>query len=154
MQTDAEDAAFVLLALQAPVAADLRIIVGSMQNVADTRKDGRPSATRLPRSCAADTLNAPLPTEVGRLLRRNGWDRGGPRATAQEMVVLSRDPERALQISRDDVAMKRTPPTADSLFSGRRNWPHGRRIPPSMLRSWAGFNERFADHTVEIGASA
>ena len=40
MQTDAEDAAFVLLALQAPVAADLRIIVGSMQNVADAERMG------------------------------------------------------------------------------------------------------------------
>ena len=30
MQTAAEEAAFVLLALQAPVAADLRIVVGSI----------------------------------------------------------------------------------------------------------------------------
>ena len=35
MQTKAQEASFVLLALQAPVAGDLRIVVGSMQNVAD-----------------------------------------------------------------------------------------------------------------------
>ena len=40
MQTAAEEAAFVLLALQAPVAADLRIVVGSMQNVADAERMG------------------------------------------------------------------------------------------------------------------
>jgi hypothetical protein len=52
-------------------------------------------------------------------------------------VVLSRDPERALQISRDDVAMnelhQRLLP-----FSPRKT---GRMAshPPSMSLSWAGF---------------
>ena len=40
MQTEAEEAAFVLLALQAPVAGDLRLVVGSMQNVADAERMG------------------------------------------------------------------------------------------------------------------
>ena len=40
MQTQTEQAAFVLLALQAPVAGDLRLVVGSMQNVADAERMG------------------------------------------------------------------------------------------------------------------
>ena len=40
IQTQAEEAAFVLLALQAPVAGDLRLVVGSMQNVADAERMG------------------------------------------------------------------------------------------------------------------
>src|ERR1700758_5776388 len=40
MRAKAEDDAFVLLALQAPVAGDLRAIVGAMQNVADVDRMG------------------------------------------------------------------------------------------------------------------
>jgi phosphate transport system protein len=40
MQVHAEEAAFVLLALQAPVAGDLRVVVGSMQNVTDAERMG------------------------------------------------------------------------------------------------------------------
>ena len=40
MQTQAEEAAFVLLALEAPVAGDLRLVVGSMQNAADAERMG------------------------------------------------------------------------------------------------------------------
>ena len=78
MQTQAEEAAFVLLALQAPVAGDLRLVVGSMQNVADaermgglanTRRQNRSSPT--PRACSA--------RRGAWVLRRDGHDRGGPR---------------------------------------------------------------------------
>src|SRR6201999_1639957 len=40
MQTKAEEAAFVLLALQSPVAGDLRLVVGSMRNGADAKRRG------------------------------------------------------------------------------------------------------------------
>jgi phosphate transport system protein len=40
MRTKAEDDAFVLLALQAPVAGDLHAIIGAMQNVADVDRMG------------------------------------------------------------------------------------------------------------------
>src|ERR1700739_4761499 len=40
MQTRAEEAAFALLALQAPVAGDLRLVFGSLQNVADAERMG------------------------------------------------------------------------------------------------------------------
>ncbi len=40
LQTKAEETAFVLLALQSPVAGDLRLVVGSLQNVADAERMG------------------------------------------------------------------------------------------------------------------
>jgi phosphate transport system protein len=38
MSTKAEESAFLLLALQAPVAGDLRAVVSSLQNVADVER--------------------------------------------------------------------------------------------------------------------
>jgi phosphate transport system protein len=40
MKSRGEETAFVLLALQPPVAGDLRVIVGCMQNVADAERMG------------------------------------------------------------------------------------------------------------------
>jgi phosphate transport system protein len=40
MKTHAEETAFVLLALQSPVAGDLRAVVSTMQNVADAERMG------------------------------------------------------------------------------------------------------------------
>ena len=40
MQAKAEEASLLLLALQAPVAGDLRVVVSSMQNVADAERMG------------------------------------------------------------------------------------------------------------------
>lgn len=60
IQTQAEEAAFVLLALQAPVAGDLRLVVGSMQNVADAERMAGWRYTS-PRSLAADTPSARCP---------------------------------------------------------------------------------------------
>ena len=40
MKVQAEETAFVLLALQSPVAGDLRAVVSSMQNVADAERMG------------------------------------------------------------------------------------------------------------------
>src|ERR1700732_2675014 len=44
MSTQAEESAFVLLALQAPVAGDLRSIVSAIQMVADIARMGAPAS--------------------------------------------------------------------------------------------------------------
>src|ERR1700689_3909613 len=100
MRTAAEEAAFVLLALQAPGAADLRIVVGSMQNVADAERMGglaRHVADIVRRRHPEHTLPAKVNdcfADMGRVAVDLG--------NSAKDVVLSRDPERAAQISRDD----------------------------------------------------
>ena len=65
MSARAEESAFVLLALQAPVAGDLRAIVGSIQIVADIDRMG-----------ALALHVAKIARRRQRLLRRNGPCRG------------------------------------------------------------------------------
>ena len=74
MQTQAEGAAFALLALQAPVAGDLRLVVGSMQNVRRRRTDGRTQApTSVARACSVPTTSDALATCIAEM----GTIRGG-----------------------------------------------------------------------------
>lgn len=147
MQTGAEEAAFVLLALQAPVATDLRTIVGSMQNVADAERMGglalhvaKIARRRHPASTLPEQVNGYF-TEMGRI----AVDLGN---SAKE-VVLSRDPEQAAQISRDDVEMDQLHQQLFALLKDKE-WAHG--VAAAVDVALLGrFYERFADHAVEIG---
>jgi len=147
MQTGAEEAAFVLLALQAPVATDLRTIVGSMQNVADAERMGglalhvaKIARRRHPASTLPEQVNGYF-TEMGRIAVNLG--------NSAKDVVLSRDPEQAAQISRDDVEMDRLHQQLFALLKDKE-WAHGvaAAIDVALL---GRFYERFADHAVEIG---
>ncbi|MEZ0352339.1 phosphate signaling complex protein PhoU [Mycobacterium sp. pR1184] len=147
MRSAAEDAAFALLALQAPVASDLRTVVGSMQSVADAERMGG------------------LALHVGRIARRRHPDRALPEEVAGDFaemgriavdlgrsardVVLSRDPEQAAQISRDDEEMNRLHQHLFTVLK-EKDWPHG--VSTAVDVTLLGrFYERFADHAVEIG---
>ena len=147
MQTGAEEAAFVLLALQAPVAADLRTVFGSMQNVADAERMGglalhvaKIARRRHPASALPEEVKGYF-AEMGRIavdLGNNAKD-----------VVLSRDPERAAQISRDDVEMDQLHQQLFTLLM-EKEWAHG--VAAAVDVTLLGrFYERFADHAVEIG---
>ena len=147
MKSDAEEASFVLLALQAPVAADLRIVVGSMQNVADAERMGglarhvaEIARRRHPDRALPEQVNGYF-AEMGRIAVDLG--------NSAKDVVLSRDPERAAQINRDDDAMDHL---HDQLYALLReeDWAHG--VASAVDVTLLGrFYERFADHAVEIG---
>jgi phosphate transport system protein len=147
MRTAAEEAAFVLLALQAPVAADLRIVVGSMQNVADAERMGglaRHVAEIVRRRHPDHTLPAEVHdcfAEMGRIAVDLG--------NSAKDVVLSRDPERAAQISRDDEIIDELHQHLFALLK-EQEWMHG--VESAVHVALLGrFYERFADHAVEIG---
>jgi phosphate transport system protein len=147
MRTDAEEAAFMLLALQAPVAADLRVIVSSMQNVADAERMGglalhvaKIARRRHPARTLPEEVSGYF-AEMGRIAVELGNSAKG--------VVFSRDPERAAKISRDDGEMDRL---HEQLFAVLKNpqWAHG--VAAAVDITLLGrFYERFADHAVEIG---
>jgi phosphate transport system protein len=147
MRSEAEDAAFVLLALQAPVASDLRTVVGSMQSVADAERMGglarhvaKIARRRHPDRALPEELSGDF-AEMGRIAVDLG--------RSARHVVLSRDPQQAAQISRDDVEMNQL---HEHLFNvlKEKDWPHGvsTAVDVTLL---CRFYERFADHAVEIG---
>lgn len=147
MQTRAEEASLLLLALQAPVAGDLRVVVSSMQNVADAERMGglalhvaKIARRRHPDHAVPEEVNGYF-AEMGRI----AVDLGN---NAKE-VVLARDPEQAAQIGRDDEAMDVLHRHLFTLMMDKE-WSHG--VAAAVDVTLLGrFYERFADHAAQIG---
>lgn len=142
----AEEAAFVLLALQAPVAGDLRAIVGSIQIVADVERMGalalhvaKIARRRHPQHALPEEVNGYF-AEMGRV--------AVDLANSAHDVLLSRDPDQARQIRQDDDAMDDLHRHLFSVMMDRE-WKHG--VAAAVDVTLLGrFYERFADHAVEI----
>ncbi len=142
----AEETAFVLLALQAPVAGDLRAIVGSIQIVADVERMGalalhvaKIARRRHPRHALPEEVNGYF-AEMGRI----AVDLGN---SARE-VLISRDPDQARLIREEDDAMDDLHRHLFSVMMDRE-WKHG--VAAAVDVTLLGrFYERFADHAVEI----
>jgi phosphate transport system protein len=147
MRTDAEEAAVVLLALQAPVAADLRVVVGSMQNVTDAERMGG-LARHVAEIARRRHPDRTLPTEVDGCFAEMGKIAVNLGNSAKD-VVLSRDLNQAAQISRDDVVMDELHQHLFILLK-EKEWAHG--VAAAVDVALLGrYYERFADHAVEIG---
>ena len=147
MQTRAEEAAFALLALQAPVAGDLRLVFGSFQNVADAERMGA-LALHVAKIARRRHPHHALPGEVEGYFAEMGRIAVDLGNSAKE-VVLSRDPKQAAQISREDDAMDQLHRQLFSVLMDTE-WKHG--VAAAVDVTLLGrFYERFADHAVEIG---
>jgi phosphate transport system protein len=142
----AEEAAFVLLALQAPVAGDLRAIVSSIQIVADVDRMGalalhvaKIARRRHPQHALPEEVNGYF-AEMGRLAVELG-------NSAQE-VVETQDPDKAARIQEEDDAMDDLHRHLFSVLMNRE-WKHGvtAAVDVTLL---SRFYERFADHAVEV----
>lgn len=142
----AEEAALVLLALQAPVAEDVRAIVSSIQIVADVERMGalalhvaKIARRRHPQHALPEEVNGYF-SEMGRLAVELG-------DSARE-VLLSHDPEKARRIREEDDAMDDLHRHLFSVLMDRE-WRHG--VAAAVDVTLLGrFYERFADHAVEI----
>jgi phosphate transport system protein len=147
MQTRAEEAAFALLALQAPVAGDLRLVFGSVQNVADAERMGA-LALHVAKIARRRHPHHALPEEVKGVFGEMGRIAVDLGNSAKD-VVLSRDPKQAAQISREDDAMDQLHRQLFSVLMDTE-WKHG--VTAAVDVTLLGrFYERFADHAVEIG---
>ena len=147
MQTRAEEAAFELLALQAPVAGDLRLVFGSFQNVADAERMGA-LALHVAKIARRRHPNPALPEEVKGYFAEMGRIAIDLGNSAKD-VVLSRDPKQAAQISKKDEAMDQLDQQLFSVLMDKE-WKHG--VAAAVDVTLLGrFYERFADHAVEIG---
>ena len=147
MRAKAEDAAFVLLALQAPVAGDLRAIVGAMQNVADVDRMGA-LAVHVAKIARRRHPGRALPDEVigyfaemGRLAVELG--------NSAKDAVLTGDPYQAAQIRHQDDAMDELHRRLFTVLMDHE-WKHG-VVAAVDITLLGRFYERFADHAVEVG---
>ncbi len=138
--------AFVLLALQAPVAGDLRAVIGSIQNAADVERMGalalhvaKIAARRYPQHAAPANVRASF-AEMGRIAADLGC--------ATQQVLLSGDPDAATLIPVADDEMDRLHRRMFSVVLDGE-WKHGTAatVDATLLSE---FYERFADHAVEV----
>jgi phosphate transport system protein len=138
--------AFVLLALQQPVAGDLRAIVGSIQIVADVDRMGalalhvaKIARRRHPQRAVPEDVNGYF-AEMGRVAVELG-------NSARE-VVLSQDPEAAARIDEEDDPIDDLHRHLFGVLMDRQ-WKHGveAAVDVTLL---SRFYERFADHAVEV----
>lgn len=136
----------MLLALQAPVAGDLRSIVSAIQMVADIDRMGalalhvaKIARRRHPQHALPEEVNGYF-AEMGRVAVELG-------NSAQE-VVMSRDPEKAARIREEDDAMDDLHRHLFSVLMDRE-WKYG--VAAAVDVTLLGrFYERFADHAVEV----
>jgi phosphate transport system protein len=147
MRTKAEESVFVLLALQAPVAGDLRTVVGSMQTAADAERMGG-LARHVAKIVRRRHPEHVLPEEVNGYFAEMGAVAVDLGKLARE-VVHSDDPDRAAQIRHDDDAMDELHGHLFTVLMDRE-WKHG--VSSAVDVTLLGrFYERFADHAVQIG---
>ncbi len=147
MRTQAEKEAFSLLALQQPVAGELRAIVSAIQIIADTERMGA-LAVHIAKIARRKYPKPVLPEEV-----REGFAEMAKVAIAladnAKQALVSRDPQKAAQLHEQDDAMD---DLYRHLFSVLidNDWKHS--ISDGVETALLGrFYERFADHAVEVG---
>ena len=147
MGTRAEESAITLLALQQPVAGELRSIISWIQVIADVDRMGALAVhvAKIVRQRHPDHV---LPAEVEGYFAEMGRVAVELANSAQE-VLLTRDPDKAARIREQDDEMDEL---HRQLFTELmdREWKHG--VPAAVDVALLGrFYERFADHAVEVG---
>ena len=146
LRVAAEEKAFGLLALQAPVATDLRVVISAIHGAGDIERMGdlalhvaQAARRRHPQLVLPDEV-APYFTEMGKIAV----------ALAQKAaeVIRSRDVEMAATLEADDDAMDDLHRHLFSVLMAPR-WAHG--VGPAVDITLLGrFYERYADHAVTV----
>ncbi|HTY33700.1 phosphate signaling complex protein PhoU [Mycobacterium sp.] len=143
----AEQDAFTLLALQAPVATDLRVVVASLRNVADADRMGA-LAMHVAKIVRRRHPAHAIPEEVNSFFADMGRIAVDLGNTAKD-VVLAGDPGKAAQLDHDDDAMDDLHRQLFRLLMDPE-WKYG--VAAAVDVTLLGrYYERFADHAVEIG---
>ena len=141
-----EEAAFSLLARQAPVAGDLRAVLAAIKNVADVERMSalalhvaKVARRRHPAHALPENVNGYF-AEMGRIAVEIGEN--------TKSVVLEGDPYKAAQLRHDDDAMDELHRHLFTVLMDRE-WTHG--VASAVDVTLLGrYYERFADHAVEI----
>ncbi len=142
-----EEQALTVLALQSPVAGDLRAVVSALKNIADVDRMAalalhvaKLTRRRHPQKVLPEDVNGYF-TEMGRIAVDMGSN--------VKQVVLDRDTRRAEQLADDDDDMDNLHRHLFTVLMDRE-WKHG--VAAAVDVTLLGrYYERFADHAVEIG---
>jgi phosphate transport system protein len=142
----AEERAFALLALQAPVATDLRIVVSAIHGAGDVERMGdlalhvaQAARRRHPQPVLPEEV-APYFAEMGRV--------AVVLATKAAEVIRTRDLSTAAQLEDDDDAMDDLHRHMFTVLM-EPTWSHG--VGPAVdIALLARFYERYADHAVAV----
>lgn len=141
-----EETAFALLALQAPVATDLRTVVSGIRIAADAQRM-HGLAVHVAEIARRRHPLVAVPVEVRRDIAEMGRVAEQLAGGARE-VLLAQDPRRAAQIRRDDDAMDELHRQLLAVLMDP-GWKHG--VAAAVDATLLGrFYERFADHAVAI----
>ncbi|SPM28593.1 phosphate signaling complex protein PhoU [Mycobacterium terramassiliense] len=147
MRAQAEREAFALLALQQPVAGELREVFAAIQIIADVERMGA-LAVHVAKIAEREHPKRVLPEEVRQCFADMGKVAIALGDSAKQ-VLVSRDPQGAARLHEQDDAM-------DDLYRGLfgllidDDWRHD--ISVGVETALLGrFYERFADHAVEVG---
>ncbi|MGQ0573975.1 MAG: phosphate signaling complex protein PhoU [Pseudonocardia sp.] len=142
----AEEQAFALLALQAPVATDLRVVVSAIHAAGDVERMGD-LALHVAQAARRRHPNPVLPQEVAPYFAEMGKV-GVALALKAGDVIRSRDVDAAAQLESDDDAMDDLHRHMFTVLMDR-NWSHG--VGPAVdITLLARFYERYADHAVAV----
>ena len=142
-----EETALRLLALQQPVAGELRTIVGSIHIGADVERMGA-LAVHVASISRLRHPDCALPDDVRASFAEMGTRAVQLARTAQE-VLRSRDPRRAARLQEEDDAVDAEHRHLFTLLIDHK-WQDGvcSAVDVALL---GRYYERFADHAVEIG---
>lgn len=147
MRGRAEREAFALLALQQPVAGELRAIFSAIQISADIERMGA-LAVHIAKIARREHPNRALPDEVRACFADMAEVAIGLCANAKQ-VLVSHDPQQAARLREQDDAMDELYRQLFSVLLDQ-DWTHN--IPVAVDAALLGrFYERFADHAVEVG---
>ena len=142
----AEAKAFALLALQAPVATDLRIVVSAIHGAGDIERMGD-LALHVAQAARRRHPNPVLPTEIAPYFAEMGKV-GVALACKAADVIRTRDLGVAAELESDDDAMDDLHRHMFSVLMGP-GWTHG--VAPAVdVTLLARFYERYADHAVAV----
>ncbi len=146
IRASAEEKAFALLALQAPVATDLRIVVSAIHGAGDIERMGD-LALHVAQAARRRHPQPVLPVEVAPYFAEMGRV-GVALARKAGEVIRSRDLAMAAQLETDDDAMDDLHRHMFSVLMDRE-WSHG--VGPAVdITLLARFYERYADHAVAV----
>ncbi|MGH3935692.1 MAG: phosphate signaling complex protein PhoU [Pseudonocardiaceae bacterium] len=142
----AEDRAYAALALQAPVATDLRIVLSAIHAAGDLERMGdlalhiaESARRRHPEHVLPEQVR-PYFAEMGRIAVALALKAG--------QVIRSRDLDKASELESDDDAMDDLHRHMFTVLMAR-DWPHSvaAAVDVALL---ARFYERYADHAVSV----
>ncbi|MDN5931886.1 MAG: phosphate signaling complex protein PhoU [Pseudonocardia sp.] len=146
LRAAAEETAFALLALQAPVATDLRTVVSAIHGAGDIERMGD-LALHVAQAARRRHPHPVLPDEIGGYFAEMGRV-GVELAHKAGEVIRTRDLGRAEELERDDDAMDDLHRHMFTVLMDP-SWTHG--VGPAVdVTLLARFYERYADHAVAV----